>query len=59
MPKPYPISEGLKAFFYNLAFSHKKEYAAAAEEAKKPETRMRRIQQMTEMILALRAGKKK
>jgi len=51
--------ETLKAFFCSLSFSHKKEYVQYVEAAKKPETRLRRIDKMMEMLLALQAQKKK
>jgi hypothetical protein len=41
--------------FDGLAFTHRREYAAWVAEAKKPETRARRVQRSTEM---LRAGVK-
>lgn len=47
----------LKAFFYSLSFTHKKEYAEAIAEAKKPETRTRRIEKMVEMVLKLKSEK--
>lgn len=39
-----------------LSYTHKKEHAAAIEEAKKPETRIRRIEKSIEMLTA---GKRK
>lgn len=51
--------EGLKDFFYSMAFSHKKEYAEAVEAAKKPETRLRRMEQMTNMLLEKQGKKNK
>ena len=36
--------------FNNLAFTHKREYVEAIEKAKKPETRIRRIEKTIEMI---------
>ena len=51
--------EGLKDFFYSMAFSHKKEYAEVVEAAKKPETRLRRIEQMTNMLLEKQGKKNK
>lgn len=47
----------LENFFYSMAFTHKKEYVAAIEDAKKPETRHRRIEKMIEMLLKLKAQK--
>lgn len=52
--KPY---KGLDDFFYALAFTHKKEYVLSIVEAKKPETRQKRIEKMVEMLLKLRTEK--
>jgi len=52
--KPY---KGLGDFFYTMSFTHKKEYAVAIADAKKPETRQRRIEKMIEMVLKLKAEK--
>lgn len=52
--KPY---KGLEDFFYAMSFTHKKEYAESIVEAKKPETRQRRIEKMIEMLLKLRTEK--
>lgn len=49
--------KGLEAFFYSMSFSHKKEYVQAIVEAKKEETRKRRIDKMVEMVVALREKK--
>ncbi len=38
--------------FENMAYTHRKEYVQWVEEAKKPETRVRRLQKMVEMIQA-------
>ena len=43
--------KGLAAFFDAMAFTHKREYVQAIAEAKKPETRVRRIEKMVEMLL--------
>ncbi len=43
-----------RACFEGMAFSHRKEYARWVAEAKREETRQRRVQQALEMI---RAGK--
>jgi len=48
---------GLKSFFYSMSFTHKKEHAEAIAEAKKPETRMRRIEKMAEMVLKMKIEK--
>ena len=52
--KPY---KGLDEFFYSMAFTHKKEYMEAIADAKKPETRQRRIEKTIEMVSKLRAEK--
>ena len=49
--------KGLSDFFYSLAFSHKREYVEAIVEAKKQETRQRRIEKMIEMLLKIREQK--
>jgi len=46
--KKYP---GMPAFFNAMAFTHKKEYVQAIAEAKKEETRIRRIEKTVEMLL--------
>jgi hypothetical protein len=43
---------GARAAFDKLAFSHRKEHVRAIEEAKAPETRMRRIEKAVAMVLA-------
>lgn len=48
---------GLEDFFNAMSFTHKKEYVEAIEEAKKPETRQRRIDKMIEMVTALKVAK--
>lgn len=48
--KEYPE---LLALFKRLSFTHQKEYIAAIEEAKKPETRIRRIEKMIPQLQAL------
>lgn len=52
--KPY---KGLEDFFYTMSFSHTREYIESIEEAKKPETRQRRIEKMVEMVSKLREQK--
>ncbi len=42
---------GLSEYFYAQSFTCKKEYALSIIEAKKPETRNRRIEKMIEMLL--------
>lgn len=51
--------EGLEHFFNTMSFTHKKEHVEAIEEAKKPETRQRRIDKMIMMLLAMQEKKKK
>ena len=41
---------GMRDAFDNLAFTHRKEHVRAIEEAKKPETRARRIEKALEMV---------
>ena len=41
---------GLEDIFNKLPSSHQKEYIKWIEEAKKPETRRKRIQKMLEMV---------
>ncbi len=41
-----------KQFFHNLAFSHKREYVGWIHDAKKEETRKRRIDKTVELLLA-------
>ncbi len=43
--------KGLAAFFDDMAFTHKREYVQAIADAKKPETRVRRIEKTVEMLL--------
>ncbi len=50
--KALRAKRGALAAFKAMAWSHRKEYVEAIEEAKKPETRARRIQQAIEMIAA-------
>lgn len=46
---------GLRAAFDELAFSHRKEHVRAIEEAKAPETRLRRIEKAVAMGAAKKA----
>ena len=48
---------GLKDFFYSLSFSHKREWAEAISDAKKPETRARRIAKMVDDLAKQMTGK--
>jgi hypothetical protein len=43
---------GLRDTFMNMSPSHRKEYLKWIDEAKKPETRQRRLEKMLEMIAA-------
>lgn len=43
---------GLRAAFDKLAFTHRKEHVRAIEDAKAPETRMRRIEKAVAMVAA-------
>ncbi len=43
--------------FEALSFTHRKEYARAVEDAKKPETRDRRVAQTVERLRAMKGGK--
>ncbi|OSZ81835.1 hypothetical protein CAP35_00780 [Chitinophagaceae bacterium IBVUCB1] len=52
--KPY---KGLADFFNAMSFSHKKEYVEAIADAKKPETRQRRIDKMIEALLKMKTVK--
>ncbi len=47
----------LETFFYSLAFTHQKEHMEAIADAKKPETRQKRIEKMAEMLLAMKSDK--
>lgn len=49
--------KGLNDFFDSMAFSHRKEYILAIADARKPETRQRRIDKMVEALLRLRTEK--
>lgn len=42
---------GLEAYFRGLSFSHTREHLEAIADAKKPETRARRIEKMTAMLV--------
>ena len=42
--------KGMAAFFNGMSFSHKREYMQAIAEAKKEDTRKRRIEKMVEML---------
>ncbi len=49
--------KGLVAFFDAMSFSHKREYIEAIVDAKKPETRQRRIEKMAETLLKMQQEK--
>lgn len=49
--------KGLEDFFNAMSFTHKKEYVEAIADAKKPETRQRRIEKMIEMVQQLKTTK--
>ena len=42
--------KGMEAFFNSMSFTHKKEYVTAIIDAKKEDTRRRRIEKMIEML---------
>ena len=50
-------NKGLVDFFYTMAFTHQREYVESIEDAKKPETRQKRIDKMIEMVLQLKMAK--
>ena len=57
---PTDLAKALKAAgateaFERLSFTHRKEHVRAIEEAKKPETRQRRIEKAVEMVSARKA----
>ena len=45
--------KSVKALWDKLSYTHRKEYIGAIEDAKKPETRARRIAKAVEMIAAM------
>ncbi|MGH9766844.1 MAG: YdeI/OmpD-associated family protein, partial [Blastocatellia bacterium] len=49
--------KSVKTVWDRLSYTHRKEYIGAIEEAKKPETRARRIAKAIEMIAAMRNPK--
>jgi hypothetical protein len=49
----------VQAVFDKLSYSHRREYVHWVEEAKKPETRARRIDKTIEMLMALKKEAKK
>lgn len=48
---------GLEEFFYTQSFSCQKEYMESIADAKKPETRKRRIEKTVEMVMKLKEEK--
>lgn len=50
---------GLTEFFESMSFSHKRAYLEAIADAKKPETRQRRIEKTVEMVMELAAKKRR
>lgn len=48
---------GLEEFFYSMSFSHKREYVEAIVDAKKPETRLRRIEGMIKSLVRMKEEK--
>ena len=46
----FSAHKGLHDFFNTMSFTHKKEYMQSIADAKKPETRIRRIEKMIEML---------
>jgi len=46
----FSAHKGLLDMFNTISFTHKKEYIQSMAEAKKPETRIRRIEKMIEML---------
>jgi Bacteriocin-protection, YdeI or OmpD-Associated/Domain of unknown function (DUF1905) len=49
--------KSVKALWDKMSYTHRKEYIGAIEEAKKPETRARRIAKTVEMIAAMNEPK--
>jgi hypothetical protein len=55
VPKDFAMAlkkAGARAAFDKLAYTHRKEHVRAIEEAKAPETRLRRIEKAVAMVLA-------
>ncbi|MGH9838385.1 MAG: YdeI/OmpD-associated family protein [Blastocatellia bacterium] len=57
--KALKANKAAQAAWEKLSFSHKREYARAIIEAKKPETRTRRIESTIEKLAAMRPAEKK
>lgn len=51
--------EGLTEFFYSMSFTHQREYVESIADAKKPETRQRRIEKMVEMVSKIKLDKER
>ncbi len=56
--KALRTNKAAKAAWDKLSYTHRKEHVQAIEEAKKPETRRRRIEQAIEMLAASKAAVK-
>ncbi len=54
----FRAQKGLQDFFNTMSFTHKKEFMQSIADAKKPETRARRIEKMIEMLLQKMKSKK-
>jgi hypothetical protein len=57
--KALKASKDAQAVWDRLSFTHRKEYIGAIVEAKKPETRTRRIEKAVEMIAAMKKAEAK
>jgi len=57
--KALKANKDAQAVWDRLSFTHRKEYIGAIVEAKKPETRMRRIEKAIEMIAAMKKAETK
>jgi hypothetical protein len=50
LAKQFKVEKEAKAYFEKLSYTHQREYANYINEAKKPETRIRRAEQTIEML---------
>lgn len=50
LQKQFKVEKEAKAFFEKLSYTHQREYVTYITEAKKPETRVRRVEQTIEML---------
>ncbi len=57
--KALKVNKDAQAVWDRLSFTHRKEYIGAIVEAKKPETRARRIEKAVEMIAAMKKAEAK